>query len=144
MITKKLSLFLIALIMPFALMSCSDDSTGIDDIEEDPIGTTFKVNMAEVEGFDPDSDQVYITGSHIEWPEPGTEPNQQLMEPEEDDSMIYVIFYEGLENGEYEFKFFSTAIGEGWDSGEWPGDPNRSVTVQGETEYEGVFGVQPE
>jgi hypothetical protein len=144
MLIKKLTILLIALALPFALISCSDDATGVDDIDDDPIGTTFKVNMADVDGFDPDAHEVYITGAHIDWAEPGDQPNQQLMVPEEDESMIYVIFYEGLENGEYEFKFFSTAIGEGWDGGEWPGDPNREVSVQGDTEYEGIFGEQPE
>ena len=79
MIIKKLSLFLIALIMPFALMSCSDDPTSVDDEDDDngePVEmvyaisfeegdgvATFFVDLTDVEGFNPDQHSVYITGS---------------------------------------------------------------------------------
>jgi hypothetical protein len=35
MTTKKLSIYLMALAMPFALMSCSDNSTGVIDDDDD-------------------------------------------------------------------------------------------------------------
>jgi hypothetical protein len=42
--------------------------------------------------------------------------------------LIYTATLE-LEAGTYEYKYFSDAIGAGWDGGEWVGDPNRVVTV---------------
>jgi hypothetical protein len=39
--------------------------------------------------------------------------------------MIWTITFE-LEAGEYQYKYF---LNDGWDGGEWTGDPNRVVTV---------------
>lgn len=146
---KKLSLILAAFVLPFALMSCSDDSIPTIELPDEGNGNgdvqvTFIADMSELDDFDPDEHTVYITGSHLDWPEPGTEEEVQRMEPDEDDPMLYVITYTDIEDGEYDFKFFSDAIGSGWDGGEWEGGPDRSVVVDGDTIYEGIFGVEPE
>ncbi|MFW5657629.1 MAG: choice-of-anchor J domain-containing protein, partial [Bacteroidota bacterium] len=43
--------------------------------------------------------------------------------------------------GTLEYKYSSDAIGEGWDGGEWPGDPDREITVTGDMVQNDVFGV---
>ncbi len=39
---------------------------------------TFNVDMSEAEGFDPDEDIVYLTGSMVGWAEPGTEGSIEM------------------------------------------------------------------
>jgi uncharacterized repeat protein (TIGR02543 family) len=43
--------------------------------------------------------------------------------------------------GEQQYKYFSNAFGEGWDGGEWPGDPNRVINVTGSHTINDVWGL---
>jgi len=45
-----------------------------------------------------------------------------------------------LESGTYQYKYFSDLIGDGWDGGEWAGDPNRVIEVDGDMVVEDMFG----
>jgi uncharacterized repeat protein (TIGR02543 family) len=108
--------------------------TLIANFEEIPppvYNVTFNVNMTYVDGyhheftFDPENDVVYVTGSIFGWAEPGSEPGMQTMVPSDDDPMIYTLTIE-LEAGEYAYKYF---LNDGWDGGEWTGDPNRTFEV---------------
>ncbi|MFO7874624.1 MAG: T9SS type A sorting domain-containing protein [Bacteroidales bacterium] len=92
--------------------------------------------MIQLSGFDPDDHQVFITGTMTEWTEPGTDPDV-VMEKVSDDPLIYAKTFE-LEAGTYEYKYFSDLIGEGWDGGEWPGDPNREIDVTEDMTVEDV------
>jgi len=109
-----------------------------------PIGyaVTFQVDMryvtdeyADVE-FDPENDDVFITGDFFDWAEPGADPDRQLMSPTDDDPMVYSKTLV-LEPGDYEYKYFLNA---GWDGGEWVGDPNREVEVVEAKEVYDWFG----
>ncbi|TVR41864.1 MAG: T9SS C-terminal target domain-containing protein [Bacteroidia bacterium] len=106
---------------------------------------TFHVDLTNailhglLEGFDPDVHHIYITGSMIGWPEPGTDPENQLMEWLTADPMVFGITHH-LEAGTYEYKYFSDLIGDGWDGGEWVGDPNRVVEVDADMLVEDMFG----
>jgi len=84
---------------------------------------TFNVDMTNAD-FDPEEDVVYITGSMLGWAEPGTLPEDQTM-TQVGETMIWTITFE-LEAGEYQYKYF---LNDGWDGGEWTGDPNRTVEV---------------
>jgi hypothetical protein len=55
---------------------------------------------------------------------------------------IYTITLD-LEEGEVQYKYFSTVIDEGWDGGEWVGDPNRVIQVNADMTVNDVFGEQP-
>ncbi len=46
-----------------------------------------------------------------------------------------------LEEGSYEYKYFSDAFGDGWDGGEWEGDPNRVLIVDNHKTVEDRWGV---
>ncbi len=74
---------------------------------------------------------VYVSGSfggiYGTWNEPGTNPNNELTDPNTDS--IYSITM-ALGAGTYYFKFFK---GTGWGGGEWPGDPNRGINVVNDT-----------
>ena len=103
---------------------------------------TFYVDMAGLEGFDSEVHSVYITGSLLGWAEPGSDAERQtmvLVEGEETDIPVVV----PDETGDVEYKYFSDAVDAGWDGGEWPGDPNREVTLAAGAEFHDEFGVQP-
>ena len=84
--------------------------------------------------FDPEVHHVIITGTMTDWAEPGTDPDL-LMEKISDEPLKYSKTFL-LEAGEYEYKYFSNYFGEGWDGGEWQGDPNRVIIVTGDMTIE--------
>jgi len=90
------------------------------------VTVTFNVDMngyTASENFD-----VYISGSIFGWTEPGTDDLYKLTDGDGDG--IYTIEATGVAAGEVEFKYFAGETGTiDWDSGEWPGDPNRTLTV---------------
>jgi hypothetical protein len=59
------------------------------------------------------------------------------------ETMTYTLTLE-LEAGDYEYKYFSNAFGEGWSGDEWPGDPNRDVSVQDAMTIDDIWGVHPD
>ncbi len=106
---------------------------------------TFEVDLTKAiefelfVSFDPYEHHIFITGDMLDWAEPGTLPDEQIMDKISDDPLVYAkTFY--LEAGTYEYKYFSDAIGEGWDGGEWAGDPNRVIVVDGDMTVENTYG----
>lgn len=97
---------------------------------------TFNVDMTYAEDFEPGETNVYMTGSFPawDWDVPGTHEAQQL-----DPTDNVFIFTRTLElpAGTYQYKYFD---GPSFDDGEWPGDPNREVEVEGEMVVEDFFG----
>lgn len=89
---------------------------------------TFKVDLSEVEGFDPATENIYISGIPS-WAEPGSDDNLKMTDA--DNNLEYEITF-NLMAGDYQFKFFR---GTGWLGGEWTGDPNRTITVTGDMTY---------
>jgi hypothetical protein len=124
---KKLLLFTIAIFLFGGVMA--------------QFTVTMNVDMSELEGFDPETHSVYVSGSIFEWPEPGTNEDLKLDRVEE--TMIYTITAEMAEAGEIQYKYFSDAVGPGWDGGEWTGDPNRNVFAVGEATLDDVWADQP-
>lgn len=104
-------------------------------VNEIPL-VTFRVHMHAVEGFDPEVDEVYITGSYIQWAEPGSHHMATFMRPDPEDPMIYWLYWR-IPEGTVEYKYF---LNEGWDGGEWSGPPNRVVEVDGTMTINNVFG----
>ena len=106
---------------------------------------TFHVDLTRamqfglLEGFDPEVHHILITGDMVGWAEPGSDPDNQVMEWLTADPMVFGITHH-LAEGTYEYKYFSDLLGDGWDGGEWPGDPNRVVEVTGEMTVEDHFG----
>jgi hypothetical protein len=95
----------------------------------------FNLDMSWVaDYFNPDLDVVYITGDLLDWAEPGTEPELQTM-TRIDDSFIFTQTLQ-LEEGEHQYKYF---LNEGWNGGEWAGDPNRVIAVMGDMTINDVW-----
>jgi hypothetical protein len=97
---------------------------------------TFRVHFHYHADFDPATDIVYITGDLLGWAAPGDDHDNQVLEPTNDDPMIYHTTL-NLAAGTYHYKYFLNA---GWDGGEWAGDPNRTVDVDGDMTVDNVFG----
>jgi hypothetical protein len=102
-------------------------------VVEETYMVTFNVHMHAVV-FDPDTDEIYISGEFPQWVEPGTDPDFLMQTT--DDPMILTLTLE-LAPGDYEYKYF---MGAGWNNGEWPGAPNRVITVDGDMTVDNVFG----
>jgi len=93
------------------------------------VTVTFNVDMStytETTTFD-----VYIAGSIFGdggWTEPGSDDAFKLTDDNEDG--IYTYIANDVAEGEVQYKFFAGEAGTiTWNSGEWTGDPNRTVTV---------------
>ena len=97
---------------------------------------TLNLDMSYAPSFDPETDLVYVTGTLAGfWPEPGTDPDNQLM-TRVGESMIWTkTFF--LQEGDYEYKYFLNA---GWVDGEWHEEINRHVAVQGDMEINDLWG----
>jgi hypothetical protein len=159
MIIRKLGLIFMAMVLPFALMSCGDDTVSVDiddENDDEPVElfyaisfsvddgvATFTVDMSEVSGFDPETHSVFITGSLLGWTEPGSAPERQEMVLIEDDNTEIPVV-EPDATGPIEYKYFSDFVGDGWEGGEWPGDPNRSATLEAGANIADEWGDQPE
>jgi hypothetical protein len=97
---------------------------------------TFRVNMENVEGFNPDNDKVFMAGI-FNWDTPGDDPLNQQMQPSDDNPVIFTKSL-WLEEDGYEYKYF---LNPGWDGAEWTSENNRSLTVSGPQIINDVFGV---
>lgn len=103
---------------------------------------TMNVDMNDVEGFDPATTDIYVSGSIFDWPQPGTNEDLLLL-PSSEDPLIYTITATMAEAGEIQYKYFMVMDEPSWDNGEWTGDPNRTVYVTGETTLNDTWGVTP-
>ncbi len=61
-------------------------------------------------------------------------------EPVEED--IYTITLD-VEGGDHEYKYFLVEDEPTWDLGEWEGDPNREITVDGDMVFNDIWGEEP-
>ncbi len=102
----------------------------------------FIVDMTDAETFNPDTDDIYMSGTFAGWAEPGSDVAYK-MEPLDVGSMFYTLTAT-IDEGEVMYKYFRVIDGvTSWDNGEWTGDPNRKVFLTGETMYENVWANKP-
>lgn len=99
------------------------------------VSLTLNVNMSGaglVTG-----DKVYVAGTFPagEWNEPGTNAAFEMTDANAD--QIYTITMD-VPIGTKTFKFFKNA---GWNGGEWAGDPNRTLEVNGDLVANYVWGI---
>jgi len=106
-----------------------------------PVNVTFDVYMGAASGFNHTTDRLYFSGSMIGWDQPGTNQAARLSQKTGNDLYTVTI---SVAPGSYNYKFFATTGSTpNWDRGEWPGDPNRSLSVAADTLVRIVFGVKP-
>ena len=104
---------------------------------------TLNVDITGLETFHPDSNKVFVTGNFNQWAEPGTEESIEMSlvpRENEEDPLIYTYTFPYIRAGELLYKYFSDAVGEGWEGGEWEGDPNRYVFVQEDLVLNDIWG----
>jgi hypothetical protein len=98
-----------------------------------PAVATFNVNMT---GSGLTTGPVSIVGNfggiYGSWSEPGTNTADAMTPALPVTDSIYTITMTLDSIGTYQFKFFD---GMGWSTGEWTGDPNRSVTIAKDTTF---------
>jgi hypothetical protein len=93
---------------------------------------TFNVDMSAATGFDPDADEVYMTGSMFDNAIPGTLPEDQLMSPS--GNLIYTNTMTLLE-GTYSYKYYiNTGVG-----GPEPG-PDRILELTSDMTVDDLWG----
>lgn len=101
---------------------------------------TFEVDMTNADPFNPDTDDVYITGSFTDWTRPGNDISYRL-EPIEQGSMFYTLTI-AIETGDIQYKYFRVIDNNpSWDYGEWTGDPNREQSIDNSATYHEIWGV---
>ena len=110
-------------------------------IEGDDLPENFE---GDVYTFDPENDKVVITGSLLDWAQPGTDGSVTLTKSGASGGTI--------EAGSAQFKFFivppgvtnDDGVNASWEYGEWEGDPNRSVDIESGGDFHAIWGDQPE
>ncbi|MCK9398573.1 MAG: T9SS type A sorting domain-containing protein [Bacteroidales bacterium] len=108
-----------------------------------PVFATFKVDM---KGSGLTDGPVSIVGDfgglYGIWSEPGFNPYDAMAPDGTIEDSIYSITMTLDAVGTYQFKFFK---GLGWITGEWDGDPNRSVDITSDTTFATfLWGVRPD
>jgi hypothetical protein len=112
-------------------------------VDQETFEVTFNVIMRLDDSFDPNSENLYLSGSFSDWNEPGSDANLEMIEDSEDDQRYsYTMEFPA---GDYNYKYFKVAEGQtGWGGEEWPGEPNRTFTVDSSpVTVTDLFGVQP-
>ncbi len=108
--------------------------------DQDYIFVTFKVDMNNAiaaGNFTEGNDKVYISGSMVDWSEPG---NELLELKESAVDNIYTVEVYSLP-GQHNYRYY---LNTGWDQPEWPDDVNRSAFIdENTTIIEDIFGPEP-
>lgn len=132
-------------------LALTDDITiYFDDIRvtNDPnpmelINVTFSVDMTAADPFDPTTDDIYLSGDFVNWPQPGTNADLKFT-PTVENPMIYTLTYQFTDPGTIYYKYFRVISGAAsWDNGEWTGDPNRRAIITGETTLADTWATKP-
>ncbi len=113
--------------------------TVVVTLQPTPRTVVFNVDMRHRPGgFTPgDNHTIFITGNFpgVDWAAPGSIPASQLMSAT--DNVFVFTKTMMLPVGTYSYKYFDAPS---FDSGEWPGSPNRQVTVTGNMTVNDWFG----
>jgi len=107
--------------------------------QTDSVTVNFNVDMHNFadtsSNFDITSDSVYVSGSFIGWPEPGTDSTAMLKDADNDSIYTWSIklHKDSVKEKTYTYKFFYVPAGEGssWSYGEWAGYGDRRLTLNG-------------
>ncbi len=110
-------------------------TANLEEDNTDLLSVTFNVNMGTAVSFKHDTENAYISGSFLEWAEPGSDPDNQTL-TRVNDTWIYSKTFL-LEPGTYQYKYFRNY---GWPGGEWEGNPNREITVSENTIIDDIWG----
>jgi hypothetical protein len=101
------------------------------------VTVTFNVDMSTDSTFNPETQHVYISGSFVDWTQPGE--NEDYMLAPDDNNKIYTITMSDIPTGEIQYKYFIVENEPSWSGGEWDGDPNRVANVSTDTTFNDVW-----
>jgi hypothetical protein len=102
---------------------------------------TFQVNMNESDEFNPETDDVYISGTFSGWEKPGDDDAYKLVPALE--ANIYELTLE-IDSGEISYKYFRVINEDpSWDHSEWDGDPNRKIIIMEGITLNDSWGDKP-
>ena len=90
---------------------------------EEIFSVTFQVDMQFAEAYDPESDEVYLSGSMFEWARAGSLRESQLLVPSKSPRIMTNTIE--LTAGTYEYQYFLN----GEEGAEWPRGPFRRIEV---------------
>lgn len=110
-------------------------------IEGDDLPDDFE---GDVLTFDPEVHKVFIAGSMVDWPQPGTDTALELSTSGTNGGTV--------EAGEAQFKFFivppgvenDDGVNASWNYGEWEGEPDREYEIVAGETGTFVWGNKPE
>jgi hypothetical protein len=101
----------------------------------------FSVDMSESEEFNPETDEVYISGTFADWAKPGDDLNYKLI-PGSDQNVYELTL--SVDSGEMMYKYYRVIDGEAsWDNSEWEGDPDRKVILTEALDLTDTWGDKP-
>ncbi len=110
--------------------------------------------MSSLSDFNPLTQRLFISGAHASatsgigshpvWPVPGSHDSFQML-PTVNQPMIYQLVVSDIAPGDYQYKFFSVPNTQTtWQGGEWPGSPNRTISVRHQdTSTMDLWGIPP-
>ncbi len=103
---------------------------------------TFNVDMTGVEAFNPDTDDIFMSGDFAGWATPGDDATTK-MEPLDVGSMIYTLTV-SIDSGMVQYKYFRVIDGaSSWDNGEWTGTDNRVVFLREGKTFDNAWANRP-
>jgi hypothetical protein len=104
---------------------------------------TFQTDITSIAGtFDDSTQDIIIVGSLTGWAEPSATYDPKYFLSDAGSNIFEVVLT--LEEGNYEYKFFSNYVAAwGWSAGEYNGGDNRSVTVDADKTVTTLWGDAP-
>jgi hypothetical protein len=99
-----------------------------DDVRYNVI---FNIDMTGVVGFDPDVNNVFLTGSFAGWAEPGSEGSYEMVKAVEknEDRIIFTVVVEDVSASTIYYNYYSDAFGSGFDGNDFDTDVIRSIGI---------------
>ncbi|MFO7997810.1 MAG: S8 family serine peptidase [Bacteroidales bacterium] len=113
-----------------------DDNQTIKAEFEEIFSVTFQVDMQFAEAYDPESDEVFLSGSMFEWARAGSLRESQLLVPSKSPRIMTNTIE--LTAGTYEYQYFLN----GEEGAEWPRGPYRSIEVPSVLSTNDFFGYR--
>jgi hypothetical protein len=103
---------------------------------------TFCLDMSHVIEYDPAVHKVFLTGDFTHWAVPGTEGSIVMDVFDESNRICKTV--QTLDAGRYYYKYFTDAIGPGWNGGEWKGQTARHINLKSNIWKRDIWGLHPD
>lgn len=96
------------------------------------VDVTFNLDVTNLDGFDPATHNIYMTGTPTNWSVPGSEYSVTMTRDESvTESIIYTTTISLEDASDVAYRYYSDVIGEGFQGGEWDVNVSREITIDG-------------